>query len=118
VAIAAVAIAFGARYGIYGTFENRIPLGFFTLSTLIAAWFGGLGPGLLAAVAGLILGDMFFLPPHSTEGGIGEVSRTAIGIYAITNALVVVLFWNVHARLRDAQDRVRRLEGRDPPDRS
>jgi K+-sensing histidine kinase KdpD len=108
VAILAVAVAFAARYGIYGTLENRIPFAFFTLSTLIAAWFGGLGPGLLAAVAGLLLADWFFLPPHSAQGGIGETERTAIGIYAITNALVVVLFWHLHMRLRDAEDRARR----------
>ena len=105
VAVVAVLVAFAARYGIYGALENRIPFAFFTLSTLIAAWYGGLGPGLLAAVAGLVLADFFFLPPHSAEGGLGETERTAIGIYAVTNALVVVLFWHLHDRLREAEER-------------
>src|SRR5688572_22029099 len=51
VAVIAVAVAFGLRYGIYGTLDNRIPFGFFTTATLIAAWYGGLGPGMLAAIA-------------------------------------------------------------------
>jgi len=51
VAIAAVAVAFAIRYGIYGTLDNRLPFAFFTSATLIAAWYGGLGPGLLAAPA-------------------------------------------------------------------
>ena len=111
VAIVAVAVAFAVRYGLYGTLENRIPFGFFTLSTLIAAWYGGLGPGLFAAVAGLLLADYFLLPPHSAEGGLGETERTAIGIYAMTNTLIVVLFWHLHNKLRDVQDRLRELQG-------
>src|SRR5262249_4907354 len=114
VAIAAIVVAFAVRYGLHGTLEHRIPFAFFTLATLIAAWYGGLGPGLLAAVGGLALTDYFFLPPHSPEGGLGETERTAIGIYAMTNALIVVLFWHLHTRLRDIEDRLRQLEGGAP----
>ena len=113
-AVVAVAIAFAVRYGLYGTLENRIPFAFFTLSTLIAAWYGGLGPGMLAAVSGLVLADYFFLPPHSAVGGLGETERTGIGIYAMTNTLIVVLFWHLHTRLRDAEDRLRQFQGGAP----
>ena len=114
VAIVAVGIAFALRYGLYGTLENRIPFAFFTLSTLISAWYGGLGPGMLAAVSGLVLADYFFLPPHSPDGGIGETERTSIGIYAMTNTMIVVLFWHLHNKLRDAEDRLHRLAGGAP----
>jgi K+-sensing histidine kinase KdpD len=107
VAVVAVSAAFGLRYGIYGTLDHRIPFAFFTVSTLVAAWYGGLGPGMLAALAGLLLGDYFFLPPHQPDGGtFGEAERTAIGIYAMTNGLVVVLFWRLHSRLRELEDRL------------
>ena len=111
VAIIAVCVAFALRYGLYGTLDNRIPFGFFTLSTLIAAWYGGLGPGMLAAMSGLLLADYFFLPPHSPEGGLGEAARTGIGIFALTNTLIVVLFWHLHTRLREAEDRLHQLRG-------
>jgi K+-sensing histidine kinase KdpD len=112
VAVVAVAVAFGLRYGIYGTFDHRIPFGFFTTSTLIAAWYGGLGPGMLAALSGLLLGDYFFLPPHQSDSGsLGEVERTAIGSYAMTNTLIVVLFWRLHSRLRELEDQVRKHQG-------
>lgn len=115
VAIAAVAIAFGLRYGIYGTLDNRIPFGFFTTSTLIAAWYGGLGPGMLAAVTGLLLGDHFFLPPHESDSGtLGEAERTAIGAYAMTSTLIVVLFWNLHSRRRELEDKLRKLQDGQP----
>ncbi len=112
VAIIAVAVAFGLRYGIYGTLDHRIPFGFFTTSTLIAAWYGGLGPGMLAALTGLLLGDHFFLPPHQSDSGtLGEAERTAIGSYAMTNTLIVVLFWNLHSRLRELEDRLSKSGG-------
>jgi len=111
VAIVAILAAFAVRYGLHGTLEHRIPFAFFTLSTLIAAWYGGLGPGLLAAVGGLALTDFFFLPPHSAEGGLGETERTSIGIYAMTNTLIVVLFWHLHTRLREVEARLHQLEG-------
>lgn len=117
VAVAAVAVAFAIRYGIYGTLDNRLPFSFFTSATLIAAWYGGLGPGLLAAVAGLLLGDLFFLPPRQEGEGYGEVVRTGIGIYAMNAALIVLLFALLHTRLRDLEDKLKggSSEGRASP---
>jgi len=106
VAIGAVMLAFALRYGIYGTLDHRLPFSFFTTATLIAAWYGGLGPGMLAAMAGLLLGDYFFLPRHESGSPMGEAERTAIGSYALTNTLIVVLFWNLHSRLRELEDRL------------
>ena len=117
VAIAAVAAAFAIRYFIYGTLDNRLPFAFFTSATLIAAWYGGLGPGLLAAAAGLLLGDYFFLPQRQEGEAYGEVVRTGIGIYAMNAALIVVLFALLHTRLRDLEDKLKggSPEGRDSP---
>jgi len=115
VAVAAVATAFAIRYGIYGTLDNRLPFAFFTSATVIAAWYGGLGPGLLAAVAGLLLGDYFFLPPRQEGEAYGEVVRTGIGIYAMNAALIVLLFALLHTRLRDLEDK---LKGGSPEGRA
>lgn len=107
VAAGAVLVAFALRYGIYGTLDNRLPFAFFTPATLVAAWYGGLGPGLFAALSGLLMGDYFFLPPHQSEVPLGEPERAAIGTYAMTNALIVVLFAHLHSRLRELEDRLR-----------
>jgi K+-sensing histidine kinase KdpD len=113
VAIGAVAIAFTLRYGLYGTLDSRLPFSFFIPATIIAAWFGGLGPGLLAALAGLLLGDYFFLPPHEAGAVMGEAERTVIGLYAMNSALIVLLFWHLHARLQEREDDLRKLKGED-----
>lgn len=115
VAVGAVLVAFGLRYGIYGTLSDRIPFGFFTMATLIAAWYGGLGPGMLAAIAGLLIGDYFFLPRHDAGTMVSEPVRTAIGTYALTNTLIVVLFWNLHTRLRDFEDKLGKSKDADRP---
>lgn len=111
VAVCLVATAFFLRYGLYGTLDNRLPFAFFTPATLIAAWYGGLGPGLLAALSGLLLGDYFFLPQHEAGGPLEEAERTVIGTYAMTNTLIVVLFAHLHSRLRDREDELRKLKG-------
>ena len=113
VAIVAVLLAFVLRYTLYGTLDHRLPFSFFIPATLIAAWFGGLGPGLLAAVSGLLLGDYFFLPPHEAGSPLSEAVRTGIGLYAMNTALIVLLFWHLHARLQEREDELRRLKGED-----
>ena len=111
VAVVAVAVAFGLRYGIYGTLDHRLPFTFFIPATLITAWYGGLGPGMLAAISGLLLGDYFFLPAHESGSTMSEAVRTAIGTYALTSTLIVLLFWNLHSRLRELEDQLRKLQG-------
>jgi K+-sensing histidine kinase KdpD len=113
VAIGVVVIAFTLRYKLYGTLDSRLPFSFFIPATIIAAWFGGLGPGLLAAIAGLLLGDYFFLPPHESGSQMSEAVRTAIGLYAMNAALIVLLFWHLHARLQEREDELRKLKGGD-----
>lgn len=114
VAIGAVVIAFTLRYGLYGTLDHRLPFSFFIPATIIAAWFGGLGPGLLAAVAGLLLGDYFFLPPHEAGSPMSEAVRTGIGLYAMNTSLIVLLFWHLHSRLQEREDELRKMRGETP----
>ncbi|HSQ04058.1 MAG TPA: DUF4118 domain-containing protein, partial [Burkholderiales bacterium] len=57
IAIVSVAIAFALRWALYGILDTRLPFAFFLPAAMVAAWHGGLGPGLLAAGAGLLLGD-------------------------------------------------------------
>jgi K+-sensing histidine kinase KdpD len=110
VAAGVVLAAFLLRYTIYGTLDHRLPFAFFLPATIIAAWYGGLGPGLLAATAGLLLGDYFFLPNHDSGDPMTEPDRTAIGLYAVNSVLIVLLFWRLHMRLGILNDEVRKLK--------
>ena len=100
VAVGVVMLAFLLRYWLYGTQDNRFPFLFFVPAAMIAAWFGGLAPGLLATAAGLVLGDYFFLSEHLAMGAVRESERIAIGLYSLTTTLCVMLFENLHNRIR------------------
>jgi K+-sensing histidine kinase KdpD len=89
---------------ISGVFSVRLPFGFFLPAAMVAAWYGGFGPGLLAAFLGLLRGDYFFLPPHSAWGPLGDAERTAITIYPGT----AVLLDNLHTRVSVLQCRLKR----------
>src|SRR5579871_5303759 len=39
------------------------PLVFFTPAIMVSAWYGGLGPGLVATALGALLSDYFFIGP-------------------------------------------------------
>lgn len=100
VAVGVVALAFLLRFAIFGQLDNRLPFAFFLSAVMFAAWYGGLGPGLLAAVSGLLLGDYFFLPRHVSLGPLGEAERTLVTVYALTSTLVALLMEDLHSRIR------------------
>src|SRR5215813_10681704 len=78
VAVAATAVVFTARYLLKSALGDVAPLVMFTLSVTISAWYGGLGPGLLATALSLLLGDYFFIAESVAER-IEEVIFLGIG---------------------------------------
>lgn len=100
VAVALVLLAFALRWVIFGHLDTRLPFAFFLVAVMVAAWYGGLGPGMLAAVGGLLVGDYFFLPQHGAYAALGDAERTVITLYAINATLIVVLMESLHAKIR------------------
>jgi K+-sensing histidine kinase KdpD len=100
VAVFLVLVAFALRWAIFGHLDNRVSFAFFLVAVMVAAWYGGFGPGLLAAAAGLLLADYFFLPQHGAYAPLSDAARTAITLYAINSTLIVVLMEALHARIR------------------
>lgn len=91
-AAACVAGAFGIRYWLAPLIGPQSPFMVFAPAALLTARFGGLGPGMLALVAGLILGDYFFTPPFHSWGPYGPPEITLILTYTVTTAVGVLLF--------------------------
>ena len=100
VAVGMVIVAFVLRYWVFGTQDQRFPFIFFVPAAMVATWYGGMAPGLLATAAGLMLGDYFFLSSHEALGPVREIERVAIGMYAVTTMLCVMLFEDLHNRIR------------------
>jgi signal transduction histidine kinase/ActR/RegA family two-component response regulator len=79
VSIAATAAAFIARFLLKSALGFVAPLLMFTFSVVVSAWYGGLGPGLLATALSLLLGDYFFIDESPAER-IEEAIFLGIGI--------------------------------------
>jgi K+-sensing histidine kinase KdpD len=109
-AAAAVLAAFFLRYQLFGMQDTRFPFIFFAPSAMIAAWYGGLGPGLLATAAGLVLGDYFFLSQHEALGAVGDVERLSIGLYAVSSTMCVLLFEILHDHILRLEHAIERAE--------
>ena len=114
VAVGVVVIAFLLRWALFGYLDNRLPFAFFLPAAMIAAWYGGMGPGLLAAGAGLLLGDFFFLPPHNALGPLGDAERTVITVYAITSTLAVMLMESLQVKIRRLERALKKDRSGDP----
>jgi K+-sensing histidine kinase KdpD len=100
VAVGVVIVAFVLRYWLFSSQDYRLPFLFFVPAAIVATWYGGMGPGLLATAAGLMLGDYFFLSDHEALGPVREIERVSIGMYAVTTMLCVMLFEDLHNRIR------------------
>ncbi len=64
-AIAAVAAVVGCRLALRGVLGDAAPLLPFIPAVLLTAWYGGLGPGLLATALSAAAAAFFLLPSHN-----------------------------------------------------
>jgi K+-sensing histidine kinase KdpD len=113
-ACAVVLVAFVLRLTMFGHLDTRLPFGFFLIAVMVAAWYGGLGPGLFVTVAGLLLGGYFFLPRTGATMALGEAERTGILVFIINAALVSFLMDNLHARIKKLESKKAQDSGAKP----
>src|SRR5215210_322577 len=66
VAVLAVALAFLLNALLDPVVQGDSPFLLLSAAVLVAAVFGGLGPGVFATLLGALIGDLFFLPPVGT----------------------------------------------------
>jgi K+-sensing histidine kinase KdpD len=69
-----VAVALLVRWVLRAWFDNNVPYLQFFPAILIAAWYGGLGPGMLATGLSALAAMYIFLPPAGLAvSGISDV---------------------------------------------
>ena len=115
-ALAAVAVAALVRYLLDGVLEaGAVPFITFFPAIVVAAWYGGLGPGVTASVASYLTADWLFVPPAGLALVTGD-GRALVetAMFAFMAALIVALGHQLHvARGRAkaaAEDAERRRE--------
>lgn len=102
-ALAAVGVAALVRYLLQEALEaGAVPFITFFPAVVIAAWYGGLGPGITASVASYLAADWWFVPPEGlaiTNGDDRALVETAM--FGFMAALIVALGQQLHrARAR------------------
>ena len=116
VALVAVAVAVGVRFALDPWLGARVP--YITLygALIVAAWFGGFVPALLAAAVGFAAIDYFFIEPRGTLG-LGETHWAELAAFLVSAALIAGLGGAMHAarrRAESSEERFRRFMENSP----
>ena len=101
VALVAVALALAIKYLFEGLGTDH-PFILLPAAVIVSAWYGGRGPGLLAAVISAIGADILFLPP----AGFGVLRDDIFPLVALLAEAVLIV--EVTVRLRRTREVARR----------
>ena len=97
-ALLAVLLPFRAHLSI------AIPALVFVLPALVGVVIGGFLPGVVGALGGFVVYDLFFLPPYNTLTVRSPQNWIALAVYAV----VVLVVSQVVAKLRSAREEAER----------
>jgi PAS domain S-box-containing protein len=92
-----VGIALVVRAALDPFLGDAHPFPFFLGATAVAAWYGGLGPALMALVSGYLAADWFFTPPRYTLWDWSAHGVFSLAVYVINGLLISML---IHAAQR------------------
>ena len=102
-AVVAVGLAAAAKLLVDPVQNAESPFLLFVLAIVVGAWFGGLGPGLLATGLALVVCDYLFLAPLYAFGLDGPGHLFDLLLFGGVGAVISALVASMHAaRLRSA----------------
>src|SRR5688572_28128916 len=117
VATAAIIAALVVRLLLDPVLQDRAPLLIFPPAVMVAAWFGGLGPGLFATALATVL-SMWFLIEPKYEFRLGHLRDFVhVGLFIFTGIVISLLnetlgrargrAWRSDEAVRDSESRLR-----------
>ncbi|AWM41640.1 PAS domain S-box protein [Gemmata obscuriglobus] len=109
VAVAATVVTALVRWAVWPVLHDDVPhMGFFP-AVLIAAYYGGLGPGLLATAIGAFIANFALTPPHFELSIKSINAAVALPMFLLVGAMMSALCESLHrTRLRlVAEERAR-----------
>ena len=98
-----VITAFAARRSLNPVLQDGLPFTFFVTSSILGAYFGGLGPGLYGLLLGWILGDYFFVAPVGSIGSYGKADFISLVATLGPSFLAILLIQLLHRARRNAR---------------
>jgi PAS domain S-box-containing protein len=110
VAVGATATAALIRLALDFALGDQAPFFTFVLAVLVAAWYGGARPGLLATALGAALGVGLFVRPLPSSWADAPRVALVAGLFLIVGATASWLCGALHAARRRTEDKQRQLE--------
>jgi K+-sensing histidine kinase KdpD len=92
---------------LFGARPNASPFMAFFAAVMVAAWFGGLGPGLLATGLSVLLSWYFFLSPRYSFDLEGFGQGLRLIVFVVEGAIIGLLAESMHSSRREAETRAR-----------
>jgi signal transduction histidine kinase len=102
VALGSVGLAIAIKLLLSQVMEAGSPFLFFFGAVMVAAWYGGLGPGLLATVLADLASNFFFMEPRFTLDFTRE-QGTQLALFLVEGICISFLSGTLHAARRRAE---------------
>ena len=111
IAVASVLLAVAARWALHPLLGQRQPFVTFYIALIVSAWFGGLGPSLVALALGALSALAFFTPWSGSPSANTAADLLGTALYVVVGS-VLVAYSQAHrtalSRLEHAEESERR----------
>src|SRR5215471_19472572 len=92
IAVLGVILVAILRLALDSIFREDLPLFFFIIPIILAGWYGGLWPGLLATALSVLIGDYLFIAPRGSIFQHHDFLNTErVVIFAFIGTLISIL---------------------------
>ncbi|CAN5755091.1 hypothetical protein BH23GEM5_BH23GEM5_07390 [soil metagenome] len=109
-ALLAVAVAFGVRWMLAPLLGGQNPLMVFVLAVVVAAWYGGFGPGMLATALSGLASAHFFIEPVRSLWIAETPDQVRLVLFLLGGWLISALSSALHEARYDALSRAENAE--------
>jgi len=84
-----VGLALLVRWMLDPVLGGELPLALMFGAVALAAWYGGIGPGIVAAAVGYMAADYLFFPPRGHIGVEDATEAIGLAFYVASSALII-----------------------------
>ncbi|HLV45395.1 MAG TPA: DUF4118 domain-containing protein, partial [Aggregatilineales bacterium] len=109
-AVAATVVAILLRYAVDPVLGNQFPFVTFFLAVLVAGWYGGFGPAIVAIVLGTLATSWLFIPPRGLLTITGTANFVGSLIYVVVGLAMALLTQSQRRQRQRAQANARLAE--------
>jgi PAS domain S-box-containing protein len=110
-AVGGVGLVFAARLALDPVLAERQPFSLFFLPVILAAWFGGTAPGVVAFVLGGLVADYAFVTPRGSLAITAPEAFVALTIYILVGLMIVFVIEAMRRSERALEESRARFQG-------